>query len=107
MSVAKAPLTLARMILRRSNPVPAPREDLAASPRADVRDPAGVRAQHLEEWRDSARRVTRTYKAWCAASRRERRSGHLAFLDALLCEERAARQVELDGSAVGAADPVS
>jgi hypothetical protein len=95
------------MILRRSNPVPAPREDLAASPRAEVRDPPGVHAQHFQEWRDSARRVTRTYKAWCAASRRERRGRYLAFLDAMLCEERAARQVERDTSAVGAADPVS
>lgn len=87
--------------------MPAPREDLAPSPRADVRDPAGLDAQHFREWRDAARRVTRTYKAWCAASRGERRGRYLAFLDALLCEERAARQVERDASAVGATDPVS
>jgi hypothetical protein len=107
MSVAKAPFTLARMIVRRSNPVPAPREDLPASGRADVRDPAGVHARHFQEWRDAAIRVTRTYKAWCAASRPERRGRHLAFLDALLCEERAARQVERDASAVRAADRVT
>jgi hypothetical protein len=93
---------LARMILRRSKPVPGSREDLAPSPGADVHDPAGVHAQHIQEWRDAARRVTRTYKAWCAASRHERRGRYLAFLDALLCEERAARQVEREASALDA-----
>ena len=57
---------------------------------------AKVHTDHVEEWRDAARRVTRTYKAWCAASRRERRGRYLAFLDALVCEERAARLVEFD-----------
>lgn len=60
-----------------------------------------VQAEHLREWREAARRVTRTYKAWCAAERRERRGRYLSFLDALVCEERAARQVELDTAGLG------
>jgi len=76
-------------------------------PGVEVGDPEGPRAEHLREWRDAARRVARTYNAWCAASRRDRHVRYVSFLDALRREERAARQLERDGSALGAADPVS
>ena len=49
-----------------------------------------------QEWRRAAQRVARTYKEWCAADRDHRNHVYLSFLDALGCEERAARQLELD-----------
>ncbi len=61
-----------------------------------VGDSVDLRAEHLQEWRDASRRVTRTYKAWCAGAPDERHHLHVAFLDALRREERAARLVERD-----------
>jgi hypothetical protein len=68
---------------------------------AEVGNPAGLRTQHLEEWRRAAQRVVRTYKEWCAANRHDRNHLYLSFLDALGCEERAARQLELDAGVLG------
>jgi hypothetical protein len=76
-------------------------------PGTEVGDPAGLRAEHLKQWRDAAKRVARTYNAWCAASRRDRQELYVSFLDALRREERAARQLERDASVLGAADPGS
>jgi hypothetical protein len=50
----------------------------------------------MEEWRDSAKRVMRAYKAWCASTRSDRHRLYLAFLEALRREEQAARRVERD-----------
>jgi hypothetical protein len=92
------------MFRRTPRSLSAPGPDLELLLRAEVDDPAGLRAEHLQQWRDAARRVASTYKAWCAASWRERRSRYVSFLDALGHEERAARQVERNASALGAAD---
>lgn len=73
-------------------------------PHARLDDPARLREDQLQEWREAARGVARTYKAWCAANWLDRRDRYLSFLDALGREERAARQVEPDASALGAAD---
>lgn len=77
------------------------------SSRAYVGDAASLRVEHLQQWRDAAKREARAYIAWCAASRRDRHNHHLSFLDALRREERAAHQVERDALALAAADPVS
>ena len=69
---------------------------------AGVGDSSRLRTQHLQEWRRAAQRVVRTYKEWCAANRRNRDHLYLSFLDALGCEERAARQLELDAGVLGA-----
>ena len=87
MSITSRGLTVARMSPRGFQP--------HGGASTDVQD------EHVQEWRDASRRVARTYKAWCAADRRERRGRYLTFLDALVCEERAARQVELDTSRLG------
>ena len=63
---------------------------------------SGLRTQHLQEWRRAAQRVVRTYKEWCAANWGDRHHLYLSFLDALGCEEQAARQLELDAGALGA-----
>ena len=68
---------------------------------AAVGSSSGLRTQHLQEWRRAAQRVVRTYKEWCAANRGDRHHLYLSFLDALGCEERAARQLELDAGALG------
>ena len=67
-------------------------------------DPAGLREEHLEEWRDASKRVMRTYNAWCAASRRDRHVRYVSFLNALRHEARAAEQLEGDALAPGGAD---
>jgi len=87
---------------KKSSSAPGPALEL--STRAEIGDPAGPRAAHFQEWQDAARRVARTYKAWCAASRRDRRDRYFSFLDALAREERAARQLERDASALRAVD---
>jgi hypothetical protein len=74
---------------------------------AEVGEPADLRAEHVKQWRHAAKRVPRTYKAWCAAGWRDRQDLYVSFLDALRREERAARRVERDASALGAQDPVS
>lgn len=71
-------------------------------PHAGVGNSSGLRTEHLQEWRRAARRVVRTYKEWCAANGRDRHHLYLSFLDALGCEERAARQLELDAGVLGA-----
>lgn len=76
------------------------------SPRVDVGDDRCPRVEHLLEWRAAAKRAGRAYKAWCAASRRDRHRRYISFVDALRCEERAARQLERDMSALSA-DPVA
>ena len=70
-----------------------------------VGEPADLRAEHLQEWRDASKRVLRRYNAWCAVSRRDRHELYVAFLDALRREEQAAKRVERDASAPGSADP--
>lgn len=68
-----------------------------------VGDPADLPSQHLQDWREASEGVRRTYKAWCAAGRQDRREEQLSFVSALVREERAARQVERDSRArVGA-----
>lgn len=62
-------------------------------------------AEHLQEWRDAAKRVARAYHAWCAASRSEQQERYRSFLDALRREEGAAQQVERDASGLGSPDP--
>jgi hypothetical protein len=57
-------------------------------------DPAELHAGLLQEWRDASKRVMRTYKAWCAASWRDRHLRYVSFLDALRREERAAEHLE-------------
>ena len=69
---------------------------------AKVGNPSGLPTQHLQEWRRAAQRVVRTYKEWCAANSPDRHHLYLSFLDALGCEERAARQLELDAGVLGA-----
>ena len=65
-----------------------------------VSDPADLRSQHLQDWREASKLVVRTYKAWCATGRRHRQEEeYLSFLSALGREERAARQVERDSRA--------
>jgi hypothetical protein len=66
-----------------------------------VRDATDLHTQHLEDWRNASKRVMRSYKAWCAASRGERHQLHVAFLDALRREEQAALQVERDATQSG------
>ena len=58
----------------------------------------GLRVEHLQAWRDAAKEVRSTYRAWCTAGRRDSRRLHMVFLDALRYEELAARQVERDAS---------
>lgn len=70
-------------------------------PSAGVGNSSGLRTQHLQEWRRAAQRVVRTYKEWCAANSRDRHHLYVSFLDALGCEERAARQLELDAGVLG------
>jgi hypothetical protein len=68
-----------------------------------VGDPTELRSQHLQDWHEASKRVLRTYKAWCAAGRKDRHEQYLSFVSALGQEERAARQVERDSrSRVGA-----
>jgi hypothetical protein len=67
-----------------------------------VGNSSGLREQHLQDWRRAAQRVVRTYKEWCAANWRDRHHLYLSFLDALGCEERAARRLELDAGVLGA-----
>ena len=69
-----------------------------------VADPAYVRSEHIEEWREACKRVMRTYKAWHAADRRDRHALYASFLDALRAEERAAQRVEHDARATVSAD---
>jgi hypothetical protein len=63
-------------------------------------DPAELQAEQLQEWRDASKRVMRTYKAWCAASRGDRHLCYVSFLDALRREERAAEHLEHASSAL-------
>jgi hypothetical protein len=64
-----------------------------------VGDPADLRSQHLQNWREASNGALRSYKAWCAASRQDRHEKQLSFLSALRREERAASQVERDSRA--------
>jgi hypothetical protein len=61
-----------------------------------VSEPADPQPEHMQEWRDAAKRVVRAYKAWCASTRSDRHRLYLAFLEALRREEQAARRVERD-----------
>jgi hypothetical protein len=79
------------------------RRTLARMRQPTLGNPAGLRAEHLQEWRDASKRVMRTYNAWCVASRRDRHVLYVSFLDALRREERAAEQLERDASAPGGA----
>ena len=73
------------------------------SARAGLGDAAALRVEHVYAWRDAAREVQSTYRAWCTAGRRDSHRLYLVFLDALRYEELAAREVERDAhaSAVG------
>ena len=103
MRVAPVLPTFACMFRRtpKSSPV------VESSSTADVRHEADLRVGHLDDWRDAAKREGRAYVAWCAAGRGDRHHLYAAFLDALRREEVAARQVEDDASALGAAHPLS
>jgi len=70
-----------------------------------VGDPPDLRSEHLEAWREDCKQVLRTYKAWCAAGRRDRHAHYASFLDALRREERAAQQVERDAQPTVSAEP--
>lgn len=102
MTVVSACLTLGGMFARtsRSSSAAAPATEL--SPRADVGDPAGMRGEHLREWRDAAKQVVRAYNAWCAANCGDRQALYISFVDALGREEQAAKRVEQDASAPAA-----
>ena len=64
---------------------------------------AALRVEHVYAWRDAAKEVGSSYRAWCTAGPRDSHRLYLVFLDALRYEEQAARQVErdADASAVG------
>ena len=66
---------------------------------AGLGDTAALRVEHFYAWRDAAREVQSTYRAWCAAGRRDSHRLYLVFLDALRYEELAAREVERDADA--------
>ena len=89
-----------RMLGRSHKTAPAPQSAVEASAGSELADPARLRTEHLQEWRDAARRVMRTYHAWCAASRSNKAERYRSFLDALRREEMAARQVERDATSV-------
>ena len=63
---------------------------------------SGLRTEQLQEWRRASQWVVRTYKEWSAANWRDRHHLYLSFLDALACEEQAARRLELDAGVLGA-----
>lgn len=69
-----------------------------------VGDPADLRSRHLQDWREAFKGVLRTYRAWCAAGRQDRREEYVSFVNALGREERAARQVERDSRSAVSAD---
>lgn len=71
----------------------------------DVSHAASPRIGQIEDWRDAAKREARAYKAWCAGRPHDRHCLYALFLDALRCEEIAARRIEHDASVLGAADP--
>jgi hypothetical protein len=81
---------------------PAVRPTLDLLPGVGLRNSSGLRTEHLQEWRRASQRVVRTYKEWCAANWRDRHHLYLSFLDALGCEEQAARRLELDAGVLGA-----
>lgn len=84
----------------RKSPGVGPTLDLL--PCATPGNTSGLWTEHLQEWRCAARRVARTYKEWCAANGRDRHDLYDSLLDALRCEERAARQLELAAGLRGA-----
>lgn len=100
MSVEISGFTVAGMFGRTPrSPSGAPAFELL--PRSADGDPAARRAEHLDNRRDAARRVSRTYKAWSAGSRDDRQMLYSLFLDALRHEEHAALQLERDSSPLG------
>ncbi|HEY6692085.1 MAG TPA: hypothetical protein VI006_04495 [Solirubrobacteraceae bacterium] len=74
---------------------------------ADAGDEAGRQAEHLEEWRVAAKELASAYKAWCAASWRDRRRCYLSFVDAFVWEEMTARRVQRGASALAATHAAS
>jgi len=70
-----------------------------------VGDPADLRSEHLQDWREASNWALRSYKAWCAAGRQDRHEQYLSFLSALRREDRAAYQVERDSRAGVGANP--
>lgn len=102
MSLVSACLTLGGMFERQSKSSSAAAPALELSPRADVGDPTGMRDEHLRQWRDAANQVVSAYKAWCAGNWRDQQVLYISFVDALGREERAAKRVERDASALGA-----
>ncbi len=107
MSVAAALSTLGCVFRRTPKSSSAAGSALESLPGAEVGDPAGLPAEHLKDWRDAAKRVARTYTALGAAGWRDRNDLYVSFVDALERQERAARQLERDASALGTADPAS
>ena len=75
-------------------------ERAQGSPRVADHSNAGTdetalrQARLLQEWRRSARRVTRAWNSWLAAESRDRDVRYRAFVAALGDEERAAAEVE-------------
>jgi hypothetical protein len=51
--------------------------------------------EHLEEWRLSARRVTRAWNSWLAADRHDRDTHYQRYVAALADEEQAAARIKL------------
>ena len=103
MTGARVAHNVASMIRWRASSPSAEEQETNGTQYVDLEDSAGLRAQHLQEWRDAAKCVVRTYKAWCAGSRPDRSRLYAAFCDALRGQERAARQVEIDSRG---ADPL-
>lgn len=70
------------------------------NPRAAHDSDAGIletrlqQTQKLQDWRQSAQRVTRAWNAWLAADGDDRAIRYRVFVAALADEERAAAEVE-------------
>lgn len=103
MRLAWALLMLVRMprLTKKSSSTLIPALEMSLG--ADAGDAPGRHADHLEEWRVAAKELASAYKAWCAASCRDRRRYYLSFVDALVREETAARRVQRGASALDTA----
>lgn len=57
-------------------------------------DTPAQQSEQLDEWRQSAQRVTRAWNSWLAADRSDRDARYHALISALADEERAAAKAE-------------
>ena len=73
-----------------------PRDNDRAADQSDVGIPETTlqQTQRLQDWRQSAQRVTRAWNAWLAAESSDRDIRYRVFVAALADEERAAEEVE-------------